>query len=259
MPTRTSTPATTRHRRPPAGRGPRWVRRGCRSAALALVATVATASVGCATSGPGVERLEIASEDREQALDAAAAELDDRGFAIVLRDAEAGRLETDAVRTGSLLDPWTPSAPDRDGLRRRVGATLNHQRRRVRVEIAPVGGGGPVEPDLLGLAPPSPVPATFEVRARAIVEQATVRGREPDTWSREASSVERHGIPGRTDEWAPTTTWTTVGRDRTLERAIVDGIRRRLAPPATADADRADERDEASRADAGDDAAPPAG
>ena len=250
-------PRTSRNSDPPAAAArprdprPRALGRAAASRARGLVgaATTLLLAACAATSPPGSPtasaetagdpaRIDLGVDERERALDAAARELDARGFRITLRDAASGRLETEAVRIGSLLDPWADAGPGEGAFGRRLGATANHQRRRVRIEITPAGGNtAPAAPDLLGLAPREPMPPRYELRARAIVEQATVASRPLDTWSRRTGEPARVGLPGRTDEWAPARSWTTVGRDRALERAVVAGVRARLVERADADRD----------------------
>ncbi len=205
---------------------------------IAFAVLVLAALTGCTTwQGPTEIAVPVGEYDRsvQTAIDT----LNRLGYRCTMIDREAGVVDTDPLRAGSLVEPWRT---DNASLSDATANTVSPRRRQVRLSWTPVGVEQPLVepstlggPELPGSKAPSPKPdlATAPLILRAIVslEQQYTPGDRMSSYSASLSSSfsePRTATTGPVDRG----TWTPVGRDEATEQRILGLIERALTPPA---------------------------
>ena len=215
----------------------------------ALPAILATLAAGCA-SAPDVPpaqaegaAITVPAADYPRAFDAALAAARADRLDPVVADRAMGVIETDGRVAGSLLEPWRT---DNDGIEGGFAHTVNHERRRARIEFVPEGWAAPV-PDPAAPVQAAAVPGTdraearfdlsapkgpVELRVLVFIDRSFVPNKQIGNWSLSQVSYSRDPLDARDagDETtrAPTR-WTPIGRDPAYERRLADRIRASLA------------------------------
>lgn len=213
-------------------------------ALLALVVVV----TGCAgTRGPAV--VAITGQEYDVAFDASIDVVRKVGMPAELIDRRTGILETEYRVAGTVLEPWRRDSTTLAGS---IESTINHERRKARIEFVPVrfagdpGANEPLAgPDLAGerfdVLDLTTYEGRIELRAWVQLERSTVVGRRRGEWSRRSVTMTIHPDAGL----GPSQTfWTPVARDEALERALLREIERAIAR-------RAAEADESPEGEAG--------
>ncbi len=217
-----------------------------RRAPLAILAILAA---GCAVTpdvppaqADGAE-ITVAAADYPRAFDAAIAATRADRLEPVVADRAMGVIETDARVAGSLLEPWRT---DNDGIGGGFAHTVNHERRRARIEFVPEGWAAPV-PDPSSPIQSAAIPGTdraearfdlsapkgpVEVRVLVFVDRSFVANKQIGTWTLSQVSYARDPLDTRDARDATTrapTRWTPIGRDPAYERRLAERIRTSLA------------------------------
>ncbi|MBM4052860.1 MAG: hypothetical protein FJ270_09000 [Planctomycetes bacterium] len=205
-----------------------------RSIALAVLALAAL--TGC-TTWQGPTEIAIPDGDYGRSMQTAVDTLNRLGYRCAVIDREAGVVDTDPLRAGSLVEPWRT---DNASLSDAAANTVSARRRQVRLSWTPVGAEDLlVEPSTLGgpELPGSTAPrARVELgkgplilRAIVSLEQQYTPGDRISPYSASLSSTfkePRSATEGPVDRG----TWTPVGRDEATEQRILGLIERALGP-----------------------------
>ncbi|MBM4111546.1 MAG: hypothetical protein FJ254_09370 [Phycisphaerae bacterium] len=203
---------------------------------IALVMLALAALTGC-TTWQGPTEIAVPAGEYDRSVQTAVETLNRLGYQCAVIDREAGLVDTDPLRAGSLVEPWrTDNASLSDG----AANTVSPRRRQVRLTWTPVGAEqalvepttlvGPVVP---GAAAPRSSAAfgTGPLILRAIVslEQQYTPGDRMSSYSANLSSQftePRSATVGPVDRG----TWTPVGRDEATEQRILGLIERAIGP-----------------------------
>jgi hypothetical protein len=191
---------------------------------------------GCATPPP-LDRVTIPGSAYDAAFDAAVETVRSKGWEPVIMDRRGGIIETSAVQTPSLLEPWAWKGTDA------ALATLNtlgNTRRRVRIEFSPTGPPPMTHDadaeigsaDLLGLHLDEDLmkrSGPIDARAWVWIERQYRPGRNLGSWTFKDTSWERPVIENAQWEHAPKRIAVPEGRDRGAERQLLAEISRRLS------------------------------
>lgn len=216
---------------------------------LALPAILATLAAGCASAPDlppvqaGGAAMTVPAADYPRAFDAALAAARADRLEPVVADRAMGVIETDGRVAGSLLEPWRT---DNDGIGDGFAHTVNHERRRARIEFVPEGWAAPV-PDPSAPVRAAAIPGTdraearfdlsaptgpVELRVLVFIDRSFVPNKQIGNWSLSQVTYSRDPLDARDagDETtrAPTR-WTPIGRDPAYERRLADRIRASLA------------------------------
>lgn len=199
---------------------------------------------------PKVFALDRASYDAT--FDAAVKLVADEGMPAVLRDRDAGIIESRPNVSGSLLEPWDWPGGN---VASATESTLGYQRRRVRFEFVPAGfrprdlnedaplegvrTPGSVEPDASGAVnfndsmggSMGTYEGPIELRVWVYVERAYTPYLQRSTWTFQNRSFARN--PERQAAVDDGTTrdrsiWTPVARDPAMEEVILAKLRDRI-------------------------------
>jgi len=203
-----------------------------RSTVLAVLALAAL--TGC-TTWQGPTEITVPAGEYDRSVQTAVDTLNRLGYRCTVIDREAGVVDTDPLRAGSLVEPWRT---DNASLSDAAANTVSPRRRQVRLSWTPVGAEQPLVepatlggPELPGSTAPSPSTdlATAPVILRAIVslEQQYTPGDRISPYSASLSSrytEPRSGTEGPVDRG----TWTPVGRDEATEQRILGLIQQAL-------------------------------
>ena len=147
-------------------------------------------------------------------------------------DRRGGIIETDAIQTPSLLEPWAWQGTDRELA---MLNTLGNTQRRVRIEFSPSSGQPLVhhraetlpEPDLLGLAMEDDLTQStgpIDARAWVWVERVYTPGRRLGSWSLGEASYEQPIVQDSQWEAVPNRIRVPDRRDRAAERRFLSEI-----------------------------------
>jgi hypothetical protein len=202
-----------------------------RKSALALACTIVTAGTGC-SSPAGPDRIILDHTHYEAAFDAAVEAIRARGLEPLIMDRRGGIIETDAIQTPSLLEPWAWQGTDRELA---MLNTLGNTQRRVRIEFSPSSGQPLVqqraqtlpEPDLLGLAMEpdlTTLKGPIDARAWVWVERTYTPGRRLGSWTLRETSYERPIVQDAQWEQVPSRITVPDRRDRAAERRFLSEI-----------------------------------
>lgn len=208
-----------------------------RSTVLAVLALAAL--TGC-TTWQGPTEITVPAGEYDRSVQTAVDTLNRLGYRCAVIDREAGVVDTDPLRAGSLVEPWRT---DNASLSDAAANTVSPRRRQVRLSWTPVGAEAPLVepstlggPELPGSKAPSPKPdlATGPLMLRAIVslEQQYTPGDRISPYSASLSSSfsePRSATSGPVDRG----TWTPVGRDEATEQRILGLIERALTLPSS--------------------------
>lgn len=203
-----------------------WMRRIAWTA-LCLAAVLG----GCAGRG-GPELVTVPEGEYAAAFDAALEAVRDVGMPAELIDRRGGVVETEYRVAGTVLEPWRSDGSD---FSTAIETTVNHERRKVRIEFTPVRFEEPAEgealtgPDVFGERDEVVDLTTFtgriEVRAWVQRERATAVGRRRGDWTRRSTTVAIDPDSGL----GPTQFfWTPVERDLALEHKLLAAIERKV-------------------------------
>lgn len=199
---------------------------------LAMLALAALA--GC-TTWQGPTEIAIPPGDYERSMQTAVETLRTLGYRCTVIDREAGVVETDPRRAGSLVEPWRT---DNASLSDAAANTVSPRRRQVRLSWEPAGTQGPLAepttltgPTLPGTTAPAPRAnlgtSTLVLRAIVSLDQQYTPGDRISPYSASLSSSYsevRSGTEGPVDRGS----WTPVGRDEATEQRILGLIERAL-------------------------------
>ena len=215
----------------------------------ALTAILATLAAGCAATPeapPGQAdgaAITVPAADYPRAFDAAIAATRADRLEPVVADRAMGVIETDGRVAGSLLEPWRT---DNDGLAGGFAHTVNHERRRARIEFVPEGWAAPV-PDPAAPIQAAAIPGTDRAEARfdlsapkgpvevhvlVFIDRSFVANKQIGTWSLSQVRYAQDPLDARDtrdDTTRAPTRWTPIGRDPAYERRLADRIRATLA------------------------------
>lgn len=199
-----------------------------------LLLFAAALLTGCATDT--ATRLEVRPANYDTAFDATVAALRDEQFTLDRIDRRLGVITTRPRPAASFLEPWKG---DNSTPAQAVEATLQYERRIVRVEFEPIGGVEPetgprTKPPFGQVNPAEPffLPAehrgTLIVHVRCFVERSHRPGLQVPTVAVRHSNVTID--PTLSERGARTQFWEPVARDAHMEAQI----RRRIATLAGA-------------------------
>jgi len=206
-----------------------------RLSACTLLAWIAMLS-GCAGSR-GPELLNIEADQYDLAFGCAIEAMRKAGLPVELQDRRNGLLESEFRTAGTILEPWRGDSSTVSGT---IESTVNHERRKARIEFTPLRFDAEAEradvltgPDLVAeqieLVDLTRYQGRIEVRAWVEVERSTVVGRRRGDWTRRSSTQAIHPDSGL----GPTQTfWTPVNRDTALERRLLRAIESAIAKAA---------------------------
>jgi hypothetical protein len=205
-----------------------------RPIALAMLALAALA--GC-TTWQGPTEITVPAGEYDRSVQTAVETLNRLGYRCTVIDREAGVVDTDPLRAGSLVEPWRT---DNASLSDAASNTVSPRRRQVRLSWTPVGAERPLAepatlggPELPGSKAPSPstdlATATLILRAIVSLEQQYTPGDRISPYSASLSSGFTEPRAA-TDGPADRGTWTPVGRDEATEQRILGLIGRALDP-----------------------------
>lgn len=215
------------------------------------------------------DTLPVDASRYNETFEAAVAAVRAKGYTTAFRDPEAGVIETEPVRAGTILEPWRV---DNTSFAGTLEQTAGMRRRRIRIEIfspAEVAAAAVVEDALraqestgddAGAAPDAdqateataparlrgprlladagdvqrgPLHASGPLMMRAVVsiEQAHTPGLRRFTWSRllTTRTIDPEEPIDPSDGVLATSRWTPIGRDHLYERQLLEDVARRLA------------------------------
>ena len=153
-------------------------------------------------------------------------------------DRRGGVIETDAMQTPSLLEPWAWQGTDRDLA---LLNTLANTQRRIRIEFTPTRGTPLVRtpaqtlesPDLLGMAIGEDLTETrnpIDARVWVWVERTYRPGRNLSSWTLSKTSYERPLV--NDPRWAhvPGRVSVPESRDRGAEHQLLAEVAQAIGP-----------------------------
>lgn len=193
--------------------------------------------IGCQSKQPAVTSISVAPNEYQMAFDAALKESSARGFDATLRDRRRGIIETDAVISPSIFEPWKADAATFD---QAVENTASMQRRRIIWEFTPrtlpseTDAPAPA-PDVLAMRDQiidiTTTADPVDLRVSVVIERASAPGTRPTTWTTRQSS-RATVIDPATGEALDRIYWTPVARDPILESALLTAVKNRLGESA---------------------------
>lgn len=204
----------------------------------ALVLLAMAALAGCTTwQGPTELAVPVGNYDRS--VEAAVSTLDALGYRCTVIDREAGIVDTQPLRAGSLVEPWRT---DNASLSDAAANTVSQRRRQVRLfwtrpdaPAEPITDAVLKGPTLPGTTAPATAVAmgTTPLVLRAIVslEQQYTPGDNISTYSASLSSQytePKSATSGPVDRGP----WTAIGRDEATEERILGLIAKAMDAPA---------------------------
>jgi hypothetical protein len=208
---------------------------------LIVLAVLALAALTGCTTWQGPTEITIPVGQYDRSMQTAVDTLNRLGYRCTVIDREAGVVDTDPLRAGSLVEPWRT---DNASLSDAAANTVSPRRRQVRLSWTPVGVEQPLAepatlsgPELPGSRSPSARADRGKepliLRALVSLEQQYTPGDRISTYSASLSSgfsEPRAATEGPVDRG----TWTPVGRDEATEQRILGLIERALTPEAAA-------------------------
>ena len=211
---------------------------------IALAMLVLAALTGC-TTWQGPTELVIPTGEYDRSMQTAVDTLGRLGYRCAVIDREAGIVDTDPLRAGSLVEPWRT---DNATLSDAAANTVSPRRRQVRLTWVPVGAESVlVQPERLDgptlpgtVAPTAPAAlggGPLVLRAIVSLEQQYTPGDRISPYSASLSSgysEPREATEGPVDR----SPWTPVGRDEATEQRILGLIERALAPAGSTSGDK---------------------
>ena len=200
---------------------------------------VALASLAGCASPQGPEVVAISASDYDLAFDSALEALRGVGMHAELIDRRSGIVETEYRTAGTILEPWRT---DSSTAAIAFESTVNHERRKARLEFTPVrfdeapAAEAPLTgPDLVGesieVTDLTQYDGRIELRAWVHLERSTVVGRRRGDWTRRSSTM---AIDPDSGLGPAQRFWTPVARDEELERRLLRDIQEALAQHAEA-------------------------
>ena len=208
-----------------------------------LVGGCSSAPEPVVTNAPAV--LLVPSSRYDAAFDAAIKSSRDVGMTTAVRDRRDGVIETQPRQASTVFEPWVG---DNSSLSTAMGSTAHLQRRRVRIEFAPVPTVPESEPipprltgpDVLGLSSARSADlehysGELEMKVWVYLERAHTRGVKRFPWSTSLTSRwsdARQPIDPK-EGVASTSVWTPLARDPELEQRIVASVSEALAPASS--------------------------
>lgn len=206
--------------------------------ALAVLVTLAGGLGGCSRAVQADNPIEIGPEEYHPVYDATIAVLRDRRFTIDRQDRRFGVVTTGPVIAASAFEPWHD---DNTTTRQVVENTLNHQRRRVRVQMHPAAPAAEDDadeaPDENGEADATDEATAdadaveaYEVSVHVYVERRQHPPRELNSSIFSGMELRRRPRmhePLVTEEGLIESHWRPVRRDRELEQRLIAEIIRR--------------------------------
>lgn len=190
---------------------------------------------GCTTpSGP--DRLTLDASHYGEAFDAAIAAVRAYGLEPKVMDRRGGVIETDAIQTPSLLEPWAWQGTDRNLA---LLNTLANTRRRIRVEFTPATGTPlariPAEtlksPDVLGLdlrEDLTKASTPIDARVWVWVERTYRPGRNLSSWTLSKTTYERPLVNDPQWEHVPGRVSVPEARDRGAEQMLLSEVKQAI-------------------------------
>ncbi len=179
----------------------------------------------------GPTEVSVAPGEYDQSMQSAIGTLQRMGFRCAVIDRDAGVVESESVRSSTLVEPWrTDNATWGDV----TANTVSQRRRQIRLNWVPVGDAPkPVSsatlpgPTLPGqTAPTAPVDLSrcaLRLTAVVAVEQQYTPGDRLNTYSSSLSSTYQEPRPAR-EGTVDRGTWTPVGRDEAYEQRVLAKI-----------------------------------
>jgi len=172
------------------------------------------------------------------AFDAAVSAVRAHGLEPKVMDRRGGVIETDAIQTPSLLEPWAWQGTDRDLA---LLNTLANTRRRIRVEFTPSTGTPlariPAEtlesPDVLGMAIGEDLTEThkpIDARVWVWVERTYSPGRNLSSWTLSKTSYERPEVADPRWAHVPGRVIVPESRDRGAEQQLLAEVAQAIKP-----------------------------
>lgn len=202
-----------------------------------IIAGIALVLAGCQTApeaavegDPGHDtrnRLDVTTDSFDRVFLASVDVLRDWRFVVNRKDRRQGIVSAAPRTAAAAFEPWQPDAFRSD---RTWDSTVNYQRRRVRIEIAPTdpatvveSNGGPVSAYQLNVV--------CELDRRYYPPQQLTTAAVTKIQFTNSRTVRK---PVRTEAGVQEAYWQPVGRDGGFERALAAAIMRRAAPPIVA-------------------------
>jgi hypothetical protein len=186
---------------------------------------------GC-TAATGPSRLTIQPSEYTEAFDAAVSAVRSHGLEPRIMDRRSGVIETDAIQTPSLLEPWAWQGTDRDLA---LLNTLGNTQRRIRIEFSPSAGvplaRTPAQtlesPDLLGLTINEDLTHTdhpIDARVWVWVERTYRPGRKLSSWTLSKTTYERPEVNDAHWEQVSRRVVVPEARDRGAEQQLLSEV-----------------------------------
>ena len=203
-----------------------------RSASQTVLLLALLSVTGCTTSSDGRDRLTLTANDYPEAFDAAVAAVRAHGLEPRVMDRRGGVIETDAIQTPSLLEPWAWQGTDRDLA---LLNTLGNTQRRIRVEFTPARGTPLARtsaetlesPDLLGMDMSEDLTETsgpIDARVWIWIERTYRPGRNLSSWTLSKTSYERRLANDPRWERVPGRVVVPEARDRGAEQLLLTEV-----------------------------------
>jgi len=190
-------------------------------------------AAGCA-SNRGPEVVTITASEYQLAFDSAMNAVREVGMPAELIDRRTGILETEYRNAGTMFEPWRSDSTTASSA---FESTINHERRKVRIEFTPVQftdqpgadellTGPDFTGERIGVADLTTYDGRIEIRALVQLERSTVVGRRRGDWTRRSTTVTRDPDSGLDRSQ---TFWTPIARDEALERRLLREIEKAIA------------------------------
>jgi hypothetical protein len=189
---------------------------------------LAAFAAGCAGSR-GPDLVTISGSEYDLAFATAVDVVRGMGMPAELIDRRTGVLETEYRTAGTIVEPWRSDSSTLGGA---IESTINHERRKARIEFTPVrfeeraaAENQLTGPDLVGerveVVDLTGYDGRIEVRAWVQIERSTAIGRRRGDWTRRSTTV---AIDPNSGLGRAQTFWTPVTRDSALERRLLRQI-----------------------------------
>lgn len=207
-----------------------------RPALQTVVLLALLSGTGCTTSSTGRDRLTLDASHYPEAFDAAVAAVRSHGLEPKVMDRRGGVIETDAIQTPSLLEPWAWQGTDRDLA---LLNTLANTQRRIRVEFTPARGTPLAKttaetlesPDLLGMDMSEDLTKTnapIDARVWIWIERTYRPGRNLSSWTLSKTSYEQPLVNDPRWEQVPRRVAVPEARDRGAEQQLLEEVAQAL-------------------------------
>lgn len=205
---------------------------GTTAGLVGLLLAALAAFTGCNRAVQVENPIEIGAEEYHHVYEAAVDVLRDHRFRIDRQDRRFGVVTTGPLIAASAFEPWHDDNTTADQV---LENTLNHQRRRVRIELYPVTRDGDAGDELVvnpsqPAGTTAPVNNTYELLVQVFVERRQHPPRELN--GSVFAGVELRRQPRLhesivTEEGVIESHWRPLRRDHELEQRLVAAILRR--------------------------------